>query len=87
MLTFHVWLYTFVYMDSTHYYHEKLASARNLRAKTQKEIAEMLGVDAKTIHRAETGITVSYQLLTRLCDLYSIPMTTIVKAHPETAPA
>jgi len=74
-------------MDSRHYYHSKLAEARELRGKSQQEIADELKVDRQTIYRAEAGKSVSYELLAALCGLYEIPMTNVIVARPELAPA
>jgi len=70
-------------MDARHYYHNKLAEARTLRGKTQQEIANEMQVDRQTIYRAEKGETVSYELLAKLCNYYSIPMTVVVIPTPD----
>lgn len=71
-------------MDSRHYYNNKLTEARELLGKTQQEIADALNVDRQTIYRAETGKNASYELLTRLCAFYRIPMTIVVVPTPST---
>ena len=73
-------------MDKTYYDHEKLENARKLRGKSQQEIAEEIGVDRQTIHRAETGKNASYELLVKLCRYYEIPMTNLVIPFPLSAP-
>lgn len=72
-------------MDSRHYHFDKLGEARELLGKTQQDIADALKVDRQTIFRAEAGRSVSYDLLTRLCGYYRIPMTSIIVAFPEGA--
>lgn len=65
-------------MDATHYDPQKLVKARELLDKTQQEIATELNVDRQTIYRAEAGASVSYELLSKMCAFYRIPMTNIV---------
>jgi transcriptional regulator with XRE-family HTH domain len=73
-------------MDSRHYYNQKLIDARQLRGKSQQEIADAVKVDRQTIYRAESGKNASYDLLADLCRLYEIPMTNIIIARPEPKP-
>lgn len=70
-------------MNSAHYYHTKLVTARELRGETQEQVAEDLGVTTETISRAERGAMASYTLLAKLCHRYGIPMDKIVRPCPE----
>jgi transcriptional regulator with XRE-family HTH domain len=74
-------------MDSRHYRATKLIEARQLRGKTQQQIATALNVDRQTIYRAESGKATSYELLARLGAYYQLPMTTIVVDFPPIEPS
>ena len=70
-------------MDSKHYNPQKLIDARELRGKTQQEIASELNVDSQTIYRAEAGKNVSIDLLGKMCNYYGMPVTTVILPYPE----
>jgi DNA-binding XRE family transcriptional regulator len=70
-------------MDSKHYDPNKLRQIRELRGESVQLVADTLKLHRQTIYRAEWGKEVSYMLLAKLCDHYQIPVTNVLKAHPE----
>lgn len=70
-------------MNATHYNPDQLAKLRESKF-TQKQLADRLGVTEMTIHRAEKGVSVSYELLTDICreigvDIKEILLSTAAK--------
>lgn len=75
------------YMTKDHYYNAKLKAAREAQGLSMQSIAAKLDVDRQTIYRAEAGISVGYELLVEMCDLYQIKMDEIVIPNPKAATA
>lgn len=74
-------------MDSKQYDPAPLIRSRKYLQKTQQQIADAVNVDRQTIYRAEAGKDVSFNLLVKLCTLYELPVTAVVRANPEIAAA
>lgn len=70
-------------MDSRHYNPTKLVAARELRNKTQQQIAQALNVDRQTVWRIESGKNISYELLAQACNLYGLAVTEVLIPYPE----
>lgn len=68
-------------MNSHHYNPTKLAKFRETRI-TQKELTEKLGVSEMTIHRAEKGVSVSYELLSSTCQEIGLDIKEILLSTP-----
>ena len=71
----------FVIMNSNHYNPSKLAAFRE-KVTTQKELAEKLKVSEMTIHRAEKGVSVSYELLSSICLEIGVDIKEILISTP-----
>lgn len=69
-------------MDSRHYNPQKLIDARVLQGKSQQQIAEEVKVDRQTIYRAEAGTSISFELLSKLCAHYQMPVTLVIFPFP-----
>ena len=61
-------------MNARHYNAEKLKRAREQMGATAVEVARALDVHKNTISRAETGVIVSFDLLSQLAAFYKKPV-------------
>jgi DNA-binding Xre family transcriptional regulator len=69
-------------MNAEHYDHEKLAQLRQGKF-TRAELADALQITEMTVHRAEAGKGVSYEVLFRICTLLGVDIRDILRVEPE----
>jgi transcriptional regulator with XRE-family HTH domain len=72
-------------MDSSFYDNKKLRELRSIHGMTQQEVANRLGIRRQTVIRAEQGLSISFDLLTALANLYGIKVLRLMRESKSAA--
>jgi len=59
-------------MDSSFYDNVRLKELRQIHGLTQQEVADRIGIRRQTVWRAESGLSISFNLLNALARVYGI---------------